>query len=34
VELKGVEASAVLDQQMATLTIPSGQGGWCSPVEK
>jgi hypothetical protein len=33
VELKGVEASAVLDRNMATLTLPIGRSGWCSPVK-
>jgi hypothetical protein len=34
VELKGKEDSAVLDQEMATLTVPRGRSGWCSPMEK
>jgi hypothetical protein len=33
-ELKGKESSAVLDREMAMLTVPSGRSGWCSPVDK
>jgi hypothetical protein len=32
-ELKGKEDSAVLDRQMAMLTNPNGQSGWCTQTE-
>jgi hypothetical protein len=30
-ELRGVEEKAVLDRRLATITLPTGSGGWCSP---
>jgi hypothetical protein len=29
-ELKGVEDEAVLNRRLATITLPTGRGGWCS----
>jgi hypothetical protein len=34
VELKGKEESAVLDRNLATLTVPSGKSGWCSQTKR